>query len=134
FTSSVSAHVSETIPPGVRVLAAATTIPAGSLVDVVVHVAADPSSSIPTVADKGKATMVDNSPPTDLLSEHERALKNLHDSQLGEELAKKIQAEQEAEFARQREDDDDLLPYAPYAGWEMVPSPLGSVHAYHNMA
>nr|GEW68266.1 hypothetical protein [Tanacetum cinerariifolium] len=30
--------------------------------------------------------------------------------------------------------DDDPLPYAPYAGWEMVPSPLGSVHAYHNMA
>nr|GEX92297.1 putative ribonuclease H-like domain-containing protein [Tanacetum cinerariifolium] len=30
--------------------------------------------------------------------------------------------------------DDDPLPYAPYAGWEMVPSPLGFVHAYHNMA
>nr|GEY27601.1 JmjC domain-containing protein [Tanacetum cinerariifolium] len=30
--------------------------------------------------------------------------------------------------------DDDPLPYAPYTGWEMVPSPLGSVHAYHNMA
>nr|GEX28641.1 hypothetical protein [Tanacetum cinerariifolium] len=30
--------------------------------------------------------------------------------------------------------DDDPLPYAPYAGWEMVPSPLGSVHAYHDMA
>nr|GEY09985.1 retrovirus-related Pol polyprotein from transposon TNT 1-94 [Tanacetum cinerariifolium] len=30
--------------------------------------------------------------------------------------------------------DDDPLPYAPYAGWEMVPFPLGSVHAYHNMA
>nr|GEU54895.1 hypothetical protein [Tanacetum cinerariifolium] len=30
--------------------------------------------------------------------------------------------------------DDDPLPYAPYAGWEMVPSPLGSVHACHNMA
>nr|GEY05732.1 hypothetical protein [Tanacetum cinerariifolium] len=27
--------------------------------------------------------------------------------------------------------DDDPLPYAPYAGWKM--SPLGSVHAYHNM-
>nr|GEX33888.1 retrovirus-related Pol polyprotein from transposon TNT 1-94 [Tanacetum cinerariifolium] len=30
--------------------------------------------------------------------------------------------------------DDDPLPYAPYAGWEMVPSPLGFIHAYHNMA
>nr|GFD35429.1 hypothetical protein [Tanacetum cinerariifolium] len=29
--------------------------------------------------------------------------------------------------------DDDPLPYVPYAGWEMVPSPLGSVHAYHDM-
>nr|GEX59261.1 JmjC domain-containing protein [Tanacetum cinerariifolium] len=48
--------------------------------------------------------MVDNSPPADLLSEHERVLKNLHDSQLGKELAKKIQAELEAEFARQQEE------------------------------
>nr|GEZ83893.1 retrovirus-related Pol polyprotein from transposon TNT 1-94 [Tanacetum cinerariifolium] len=30
--------------------------------------------------------------------------------------------------------DDDPLPYASYISWEMVPSPLGSVHAYHNMA
>nr|GEV63910.1 ribonuclease H-like domain-containing protein [Tanacetum cinerariifolium] len=104
FTSSVSAHVSETIPPGVRVPAAATTIPASSSVDVDVHTAVVPSSSIPTAADKGKAPMVDNSPPADLLSEHERVLKNLHDSQLGEELAKMIQAEQEAEFARQQEE------------------------------
>nr|GEZ38902.1 hypothetical protein [Tanacetum cinerariifolium] len=99
-----SAHVSETIPPGVRVPAAATTIPADSLMDAAVHAAAAPSFSIPTAADKGKALMVDNSPHADLLSEHERVLKNLHDSQLGEELAKKIQAEQEAEFARQQEE------------------------------
>nr|GEV88593.1 putative ribonuclease H-like domain-containing protein [Tanacetum cinerariifolium] len=104
FTSSVSAHVSETIPPGVRVPAAATTIPATSSVDAAVHTADVPSSSIHTAADKGKAPMVDNSPPADLLSKHERVLKNLHDSQLGEELAKKIQAEQEAEFARQQEE------------------------------
>nr|GEW97984.1 hypothetical protein [Tanacetum cinerariifolium] len=104
FTSSVSAHVSETIPLGVRVPAAATTIHADSSVDVVVHTAAAPSSSIPNAADKGKAPMVDNSPPVDLLLEHERVLKNLHNSQLGEELAKKIQAEQEAEFARQHEE------------------------------
>nr|GEZ76345.1 hypothetical protein [Tanacetum cinerariifolium] len=30
--------------------------------------------------------------------------------------------------------DDDPLPYTPYASWEMVPSSLGSVHAYHDMA
>nr|GEW59823.1 aminoacyl-tRNA synthetase, class 1a, anticodon-binding [Tanacetum cinerariifolium] len=29
--------------------------------------------------------------------------------------------------------DDDPLPYAPYAGWEMVPTPLGSIHAYYDM-
>nr|GEV25522.1 hypothetical protein [Tanacetum cinerariifolium] len=103
FTSSISAHVSETIPPSVRVPAAATTIPAASSVDAAIRAAA-PSPSIPTAADKGNAPMVDDSPPADLLSEQERVLKNLHDSQLGEELAKKIQAEQEAEFARQQEE------------------------------
>nr|GFA73383.1 JmjC domain-containing protein [Tanacetum cinerariifolium] len=117
FTSSVSAHVSETIPPGVRVPAAATTIPTGSSVDAAVHAAAALSFSIPTAADKGKAPMVDNSPPADLLSEHECVLKNLHDSQLGEELAKKIQAEQEAEFARQQEE------FAQKAQAESVASP-----------
>nr|GEV82467.1 putative ribonuclease H-like domain-containing protein [Tanacetum cinerariifolium] len=113
FTSFVSVHVSETIPAGVRVPAAATTIPAGVRVPAAattipagssVDAAAAPSSSIPTAADKGKAPMVDDSLPADLLSEQERILKNLHDSQLGEELAKKIHAEQEAEFARQQEE------------------------------
>nr|GEX66738.1 hypothetical protein [Tanacetum cinerariifolium] len=37
-------------------------------------------------------------------------------------------------FDSDSDGDDDPLPYAPYAGWEMVPSPLGSVHAYHDMA
>nr|GEW06923.1 hypothetical protein [Tanacetum cinerariifolium] len=37
-------------------------------------------------------------------------------------------------FDSDSDSDDDPLPYASYAGWEMVPSPLGSVHAYHNMA
>nr|GEV22678.1 hypothetical protein [Tanacetum cinerariifolium] len=36
-------------------------------------------------------------------------------------------------FDSDSDSDDEPLPYAPYAGWEMVPSPLGSVHAYHNM-
>nr|GEY43022.1 hypothetical protein [Tanacetum cinerariifolium] len=104
FTSSISAHVSETIPAGVRVPDASSTFPAGSLMDAVVHVAAAPSSSIPTATDKGKAPMVDDFLPADLLSEQERVLKNLHDSQLGEELAKKIHVEQEAESARQQEE------------------------------
>nr|GEV93759.1 reverse transcriptase domain-containing protein [Tanacetum cinerariifolium] len=73
FTSFVFAHVSETIPVGVRVPAAATTIPAGSSVDAAVHAAAAPSSSIPTPADKGKTPMVDDSLPANLLSEQERA-------------------------------------------------------------
>nr|GEZ02206.1 hypothetical protein [Tanacetum cinerariifolium] len=83
FTSSASAHVSETIPAGVRVPVAATTIPAGSSVDAAFHAIAAPSSSIPTVADKGKAPIVDDSLPADLLSEQERL----------EELAQKAQAE-----------------------------------------
>nr|GEU48645.1 hypothetical protein [Tanacetum cinerariifolium] len=37
-------------------------------------------------------------------------------------------------FDSDSDSDDDPLPYAPYVGWEMVPFPLGSVHAYHDMA
>nr|GFA65167.1 hypothetical protein [Tanacetum cinerariifolium] len=37
-------------------------------------------------------------------------------------------------FDSDSDSDDDPLPYAPYAGWDMVPSLLGSVHAYHDMA
>nr|GEW90467.1 hypothetical protein [Tanacetum cinerariifolium] len=29
--------------------------------------------------------------------------------------------------------DDDPFPYAPFAGWEMVPSPLSFIHAYYDM-
>nr|GFA52263.1 hypothetical protein [Tanacetum cinerariifolium] len=29
--------------------------------------------------------------------------------------------------------DDDPLPYAHYVGWKMVPTPLGSIHAYYDM-
>nr|GEZ14038.1 copia protein [Tanacetum cinerariifolium] len=102
FTSFTSAHVPENIPAGAGISAATTTIPAGSSMDAAVHVAAAPSSSIPAV-DKGKAPMVEDSLFADLLSEQERILKNLHDYQLGEDLAKKLHAEQEVEFARQQE-------------------------------
>nr|GFC83848.1 hypothetical protein [Tanacetum cinerariifolium] len=37
-------------------------------------------------------------------------------------------------FDSDSDSDDDPLPYAPYASKEIVPSPLGSVHAYHDMA
>nr|GFD08869.1 putative ribonuclease H-like domain-containing protein [Tanacetum cinerariifolium] len=66
--------------------------------------AAAPSSSAIPAADKGKAPMVDDSIPADLLTEQEQVLKNLHDYQLGEDLSKKLQAEQEAEFARQQKE------------------------------
>nr|GEV76049.1 putative ribonuclease H-like domain-containing protein [Tanacetum cinerariifolium] len=110
FTSSASEHFQEiipaaalTIPTGEGILAGSTTIPAGNSMDPTVQVAAAaPSSTIPAT-DKGKAPMVDDSLPADLLSEQERILKNLYDYQLGEELAKKLYAEQETEFARQRE-------------------------------
>nr|GEY10929.1 JmjC domain-containing protein [Tanacetum cinerariifolium] len=80
FTTSAYAHVLDNIPAGADIPAAATTIPVGSSMDAAIHSDAAPSSSIPTAADKGKAPM------------------------LGEELAKKIHAEQEAEFARQQEE------------------------------
>nr|GEW43292.1 ribonuclease H-like domain, reverse transcriptase, RNA-dependent DNA polymerase [Tanacetum cinerariifolium] len=74
------------------------TIPAGDAA------AAVPSSSANLAADKGKAPMVYDSVLADLLTEQEQVLKNLHDYQLGEDLAKKLQAEQEAEFAIQQEE------------------------------
>nr|GFA45158.1 aminoacyl-tRNA synthetase, class 1a, anticodon-binding [Tanacetum cinerariifolium] len=73
FTTSALVHVPENIPAGASVPATATTIPAGSSVAVVVHGAAAPSSSIHTAADKGKAPMVDDSLPADLLTEQECA-------------------------------------------------------------
>nr|GEX29805.1 ribonuclease H-like domain-containing protein [Tanacetum cinerariifolium] len=36
-------------------------------------------------------------------------------------------------FDSASESDGDPSPYAPYAGWEMVPTPLGSIHAYYDM-
>nr|GEX05467.1 hypothetical protein [Tanacetum cinerariifolium] len=105
FTSLAFAHVSKNIRTGASVPDVATTIPAGSSMDAVVHaVVASPSSSIPTAVDKGKAPMVDDCLPADLFSEQECVLKNLHDSQFREELAKKIHTEQEAEFSRQQEE------------------------------
>nr|GEZ17517.1 xylulose kinase-1 [Tanacetum cinerariifolium] len=118
FTSSASDHflenifvVEDTLPAGEGIPVAAptiptgsTTIPAGSSMDPAGQAAAaTPLSTIPA-ADKGKASMVDDSLPADLLSEQERILKNLYDYQLGEELAKKLHAEQEAKFARQQEE------------------------------
>nr|GEY27500.1 hypothetical protein [Tanacetum cinerariifolium] len=113
FTSSASEYfqenisaVEDTLPAGEGIPAAPTTIPTGSTpiltgrsIDPADQAAAN-ASIIPTAADKGKAPMVDDSLPVDLLSEQERILKNLHDSQLREELAKKLHVEQKAEFAR----------------------------------
>nr|GEZ70617.1 hypothetical protein [Tanacetum cinerariifolium] len=36
-------------------------------------------------------------------------------------------------FDSASESDDDPSPYAPYVGWEMVPTLLGSIHAYYDM-
>nr|GEV57789.1 aminoacyl-tRNA synthetase, class 1a, anticodon-binding [Tanacetum cinerariifolium] len=43
------------------------------------------------------------------------------------------QVSAEYTVAAASDSDDDPLPYAPYAGWEMVPSSLGSIHAYYDM-
>nr|GEV16050.1 ribonuclease H-like domain-containing protein [Tanacetum cinerariifolium] len=103
FTTSASTHVPDNIHAGADIPAVATTIPAGSSMDAAVHSAVAPSFSILAV-DKGKAPMADDSLPTDILSEQDRILKNLHDYQLGEDLAKILHTEQEAEFARQQEE------------------------------
>ncbi|GJS12791.1 hypothetical protein Tco_0407263 [Tanacetum coccineum] len=71
----------------------AVSIPAGSL-----NVSAVSSS------DKGKAPVGDETSKADLLSAQERVLKNLHDAMLGEALARKVQAEEEANLARHREE------------------------------
>nr|GEU87107.1 synaptobrevin, longin-like domain protein [Tanacetum cinerariifolium] len=125
FTSSAFEHfqenifsVEDTISAGAGIPADAQTIPASSTPipttgGVSVGSSMDPagqavtvapsSSAIPAV-DKGKAPMVDDSIPANLLTEQERVLKNLYDYQLGEDLAKKLHAEQESEFARQQEE------------------------------
>nr|GEZ42284.1 hypothetical protein [Tanacetum cinerariifolium] len=43
------------------------------------------------------------------------------------------QVSTEHSVAASSDSNDDPLPYAPYAGWEMVPSLLGSIHAYYDM-
>nr|GEX08994.1 aminoacyl-tRNA synthetase, class 1a, anticodon-binding [Tanacetum cinerariifolium] len=118
FASSASEHfqenisaVEDTLLAGEGIHVAAPTIPAGgttipagrTMVPTVLAAAVAPSSTI-LAADKGKAPMVDDSLHADLLFEQEHILKNLHDYQLGEELAKKLHAEQEAEFTRQQEE------------------------------
>nr|GEV91584.1 putative ribonuclease H-like domain-containing protein [Tanacetum cinerariifolium] len=115
--SDVHEPSEDTIPAGDGISANAQTIPAGSTpipssggvsasssMDPAGQAAAAAPSSIILAADKGKAHMVDDSLPADLLTEQERILKNLHDYQLGEDLAKKLHAKQEAEFARQQKE------------------------------
>nr|GEU38449.1 hypothetical protein [Tanacetum cinerariifolium] len=96
--------VAQTIPTGSTPIPSSGGVSAGSSIDPVGQAAAAALSSTIPAADKGKAPMVDDSPPADLLTEQERQLKNPHDYQLREEFAKKIHAEQEVEFARQQEE------------------------------
>nr|GFD23574.1 hypothetical protein [Tanacetum cinerariifolium] len=84
--SSDAEHIStveDTLPAGEGIPAAAptipagsTTIPAGNSMDPAVHAAAAAPSSTIIAANKGKAPMVDDSLPADILSEQERILKN----------------------------------------------------------
>nr|GEZ58011.1 putative reverse transcriptase, RNA-dependent DNA polymerase [Tanacetum cinerariifolium] len=117
-TSSPFKHLQENISAiEDTILAVAQTIPAvsnpfpysggvsaSSSMDPADQAAAAAPSSTTLAADKGKAPMVDDSLHVDLLTEQKRILKNLHDYQLGEDLAKKLHAEQEVEFARQHEE------------------------------
>nr|GFB76414.1 hypothetical protein [Tanacetum cinerariifolium] len=105
YKASQDAHASldaghnedETIPAGSTPIPSSGGVSTDSSMDPADQAAAAPSSTIPA-ADKGKAPMVDYSLPADLLSEQEHILKNLYDYQLGEDLVKKLHAEQEAEF------------------------------------
>nr|GEZ20892.1 hypothetical protein [Tanacetum cinerariifolium] len=114
YKASQDAHASSNAGPtadeGILVapstiLADSTPIPAGSSMDLTVQAAAAAPSSTILAVDKGKAPMdTEDSLPADLLTKQEWILKNLHDYQLREDLAKKLHAEQEAEYARQQEE------------------------------
>nr|GEZ61601.1 xylulose kinase-1 [Tanacetum cinerariifolium] len=94
----------QTIHAGSTPIPSSRGVSAGSSMDPGGQAAAvAPSSTIPA-AEKGIAPLVDDSLPVDLLTEQEQILNNLYDYQLGEDLAKKLHAEQEAEFARQQEE------------------------------
>nr|GEV17539.1 hypothetical protein [Tanacetum cinerariifolium] len=103
FTSSAFEHFQENISP-VKDTISAGGVSAGSFMDPAGQAAAAPSSSAIPAADKGKDPMVDDSILIDLLIEQEWVLKNLHNYQLRKDLAKKLQAKQEAEFTRQQEE------------------------------
>nr|GEY08513.1 aminoacyl-tRNA synthetase, class 1a, anticodon-binding [Tanacetum cinerariifolium] len=116
FTSSPFKHFQEnisavehTILTGAGIPTDAQIIPAGSTpIPTTGGVSAgssmDPTGQAAAAAPTGKALMVEDFIPADLLTEQERVLKNLYDYPLEEDLAKKLQAEQEAEFARQQEE------------------------------
>nr|GFA34493.1 aminoacyl-tRNA synthetase, class 1a, anticodon-binding [Tanacetum cinerariifolium] len=95
----------ETIPAGSTPIPTTGGVSTGSSIEPASQAAAAaPSSSAIPAANKGKDPMVDDFIPADLLTEQEQVLKNLHDYQLKEDLAKKLQAKQEAKFARQQEE------------------------------
>ncbi|GJW54065.1 hypothetical protein Tco_0098150 [Tanacetum coccineum] len=86
-----------------QVAAVGTSIPADGVPAVSIPAGSSNVSAVSS-SDKGKAPVVDETSKADLLSAQERALKNLHDAMLGEELARKVQAEEEANLARHREE------------------------------
>ncbi|GJZ33621.1 hypothetical protein Tco_0579057 [Tanacetum coccineum] len=72
-----------------------------------IHVGSVQVPSVSVYADKGKAKMVDEPTPT-----QERTFKQLEDYRLGFEAAERLQAQEQAEMARQREEllrQDELL-------------------------
>nr|GFA14633.1 hypothetical protein [Tanacetum cinerariifolium] len=197
FTSSAFEHfqenifaIEDTIPTGDSIPVDAQTIPAGSTpipttggvsagssIDPAGQAAATaPTSSAISAADKGKAPMVDDSIPNDLLTEQEwkaqaksvaspaaqdwlelmakiatnSALSkqllgdDVNEDNMNERLdvspAPTLPAESVAEVHDENqtasdasESDDDPSPYVPYADWEILPTPFGSIHAYYDM-
>ncbi|GKC67397.1 hypothetical protein Tco_1099995, partial [Tanacetum coccineum] len=90
--------------PAVSIPGGSSNVPAVSSILAVLIPAGSSNVLVVSSSDKGKAPVVDETSKADLLSAQERVLKNLHDAMLGEELARKVQAEEEANLARHREE------------------------------
>nr|GEX16672.1 hypothetical protein [Tanacetum cinerariifolium] len=139
-------HLLNKVPasvPAILLVAAAVLVPAALSVAADVSIPAVPpdlaavSTHVDTEVHAEESTPDDN--PT--ASEHIVAASTPSSSRKRhKQIAKKrvtpivdIADDALIKFDSTSDSDDDPLPYAPYAGWEMVPSPLGSIHAYYDM-
>nr|GEW13074.1 hypothetical protein [Tanacetum cinerariifolium] len=134
--------------PAVPSVAAAISVPAAPSVATDVSVPAVPPDLAVDSAHVATEVHADESNPDDtttasehVSAEHTVAASTSSSSRTRRKhLAKKwvtpivdIADDALIKFDSASDNDDDPLSYAPYAGWEMVPSLLGSIHAYYDM-